>query len=323
MAKQQRIEQEWKSLNDEARVTMKLYAGVDGGGSKTLAIVVDESGREVGRGLAAGSNAQSVGLEAAGKHLHAALNEASGGNLPLAGLCIGLAGVDRPEDREIILATISSLKLVAPEKVWLGNDAELILLSLPDAVGLGLIAGTGSIALGRDRNGQSVRAGGWGYRIGDEGSGYDLGRRAVQAATQAADGRGPQTVLLPTILKEWNLTEPYQLIGTVYHPATTVATFARLTRMVANVASDGDVVAQRLLKRAAYELAIAVEAVAAKLDFGETPPGLALAGGFLLGEKAVRRPLLKRLHRILGITTVRKVREPARYAAQAALERFK
>ena len=145
----------------------------------------------------------------------------------------------------------------------------------------------------------------------------------MQAAVQAADGRGPQTALLPAILKEWKLSEPYQIIGTVYHPATTVATFAKLTRLVATVANDGDVVAQRLLKRAAYELAIAVETVAAKLDFGETPPGLALAGGFLLGEKAVRRSLLKRLHRTIGISTVRKVREPARYAAQAALEQFR
>jgi N-acetylglucosamine kinase-like BadF-type ATPase len=176
--------------------------------------------------------------------------------------------------------------------------------------------------LGRDAGGTLVRAGGWGYLIGDEGSGFDLGRRAIQAVSQATDGRGPQTALLPAILKEWDLTEPFQLIGVVYDPATKPAMLAKLSRLVSTAAAEGDEVAQRLLKRAAYDLAKAVEAVANRLDFKGEAPGIALAGGFLLGEPALRRPLLRRLRKTAGIGAVRKVSEPGKYAARAARQMF-
>jgi len=301
---------------------MHLYAGVDGGGTKTLAVVVDAQGREVGRGQAAGSNCQTVGISEAARQVALALAAATAPailpNLALAGLCIGLAGVDRPADRTAMFTALSGLNLAEPGKIWLGNDAELIL----GEVGLGLIAGTGSIALGRDHTGHLVRAGGWGHLIGDEGSGYDLGRRAVQAAVRASDGRGPPTALLAAILREWNLSEPTQLIGIVYSPTTKVADFARLTRLVSVAASADDLVAQKLLSHAAAELAKAVEAVAARLDFSPTPPNLALAGGLLLSEPRLRRPLLKRLRRTIGIGLVSKVREPALNAAYNALRLF-
>jgi N-acetylglucosamine kinase-like BadF-type ATPase len=304
-------------------VNRQLFGGIDGGGTKTLAIVVDENGQEVGRGLMPGSNLQAVGAEEAARRITEALREASGDNLPLAGLCVGLAGVDRPVDREEMTAALSQTGAVLPERLWLGNDAELILLSLPGGQGLGLIAGTGSIALGRDKSGRLVRAGGWGYLIGDEGSGYDLGRKALQVAAKAADGRGPQTLLLPAILKEWKLDNPTQLITVVYDPATRVADFARLSRLVSECAAQGDEVAQQLVKRAVSELARTVEAVSRQLDFGETAPGIALAGGLLLGEPALRRPLLRRLRRTARIGFSRKVSEPAVNAARAALDMFK
>src|SRR5690349_17546139 len=103
---------------------MKLYAGVDGGGSKTLTLVVDEQGNEVGRRLAAGSNAQGVGVPEAVRRIKMALQEAGGNRLPLDGICIGLAGIDRPDDRPVMLAALNEAGLVTPEKLWLGNDGE-------------------------------------------------------------------------------------------------------------------------------------------------------------------------------------------------------
>lgn len=311
-----------QNIDPSSFIAHRLYGGVDGGGTKTLAIVVDEQGREIGRGVAGGSNCQTVGPEEASRRIAGALRQAAGGNLPLSGLCIGLAGVDRLEDRAGMLVELSKTQVVSQKQLWLGNDAELILLSLPGGNGLGLIAGTGSIALGRAPGSKLVRAGGWGHTIGDEGSGYDLGRRAIQASAQMADGRGPHTLLLEAILKEWNLSEPSQMIGIVYNPSTKVADFARLARLVSVTADAGDAVAQRLLKGAALDLARAVEAVATRLDFGETAPGLALAGGLLLGELSLRRLLLRRLRRTVGIGAVRRVREPARNAARAALSMF-
>ncbi|MDQ2717887.1 MAG: hypothetical protein M3Z08_23575, partial [Chloroflexota bacterium] len=137
------------------------YLGVDGGGTKTLAVVVDAQGQERGRGLAGSANYNAVGLDQAIQHIHVAVEQAAqaaGCHLPLRKAWLGLAGIDRPHDYETLLPSLRSLA----ESVHLTNDADLALSTLEDAVGVVLIAGTGSIALGRDAHGTSRRAGGWG-----------------------------------------------------------------------------------------------------------------------------------------------------------------
>src|SRR5258707_496529 len=81
---------------------------------------------------------------------------------------------------------------------------------------LAVVAGTGSIALGRDARGATARSGGWGHLIGDEGSGYDIGRSCLQAVTRAADGRGPPTTLVDLLAHTWGLNSPTEIIGRVY-----------------------------------------------------------------------------------------------------------
>ncbi|HZR44520.1 MAG TPA: BadF/BadG/BcrA/BcrD ATPase family protein, partial [Ktedonobacteraceae bacterium] len=135
--------------------------GVDGGGSKTLAILVDEQGNERGRGVAGSSNYSTVSLEQVHLNLRDAVEQAARAadcQLPVRAAWFGLAGMDRRDDYEILLP------LLAPfaQNVHLVNDAELLLGALDNAVGVALIAGTGSIALGRDAYGTTTRAGGWG-----------------------------------------------------------------------------------------------------------------------------------------------------------------
>jgi glucosamine kinase len=293
------------------------YLGVDGGGSKTIAIIVDEQGCERGRGQSGCSNRSSVGFELAVKQIQAAVEEAAAGagsRLPLRAAWFGLAGVDRTGDDSIFHPHLRSLA----QRVHVTNDAELILSALDNAAGVALIAGTGSVALGRDMQGNNARAGGWGYLIGDEGSGYELGRLALQAAARAADGRGPATALLDLIIQHWSLDKADDIIEEVYSAGDT-ARIARLSGIVFKAARSADGVARELVERAANELVLAALAVSQRLDFAGKPLPVALGGGLLVHEEDFRTQVLRLLgtHRPLGQVAI--VAEPALSAARAAL----
>lgn len=295
----------------------RYYVGVDGGGSKTLAIVVDEQGNERGRGQAGSSNSSAVGREQATRSICVAVEEAAQAAacaLPLRAAWFGLAGVDRPEDHRALLPALQPLA----EIIRITNDAELLLSALENAVGVAVIAGTGSIALGRDAHGASTRAGGWGYIIGDEGSGYEMGRLALQAAAQAADGRGPQTVLLDLILKHWNLSGPGDILGHVY-PGGDNARIARLSTLVLAAAREGDPVARKLVQHAVDELALAALVVGDALDFEDERMPLALGGGLLVHEADLRTQVLRRIRRRRPTGQVVVVEQPALSAARASI----
>ena len=191
------------------------YLGIDGGGSKTLAIIVDTQGNEIGRGYAGSSNHTGVGLATAIANIHAAVAQAQqklDSQISIQKAWLGIAGIDRQEDQQILATHVQALA----NTVYITNDAELALSALPATIGVGLIAGTGSIALGRNAQGQTTRSGGWGHILGDEGSGYALGHQALRAAVRAADGRGPQTLLLASIMQQWKLQQVDDIIKEVY-----------------------------------------------------------------------------------------------------------
>ncbi|HEX9412667.1 MAG TPA: BadF/BadG/BcrA/BcrD ATPase family protein [Ktedonobacterales bacterium] len=294
-----------------------LWAGVDAGGSKTLAVVVDARGCEVGRGLAGGANYQSIGLERAVASLRGALDtalRAAGYALPLTAAWIGMAGIDRAADRDLWLPHLVPLAGAGR----LTNDAELALTALDGAVGVAVVAGTGSIALGRDARGATARSGGWGHLIGDEGSGYDIGRSCLQAVTRAADGRGPPTTLVDLLAHTWGLNSPTEIIGRVY-PAEDKASIAQLATLVFAAARAGDGVARRIVARAAGELSRAAIAVHQALEFADTPLPLALAGGLLVNESRFRAQVVRRIGRSCALGQVAVVEEPALSAARAAV----
>ena len=263
-----------------------LFLGIDGGGSKTLAVIVDATGRERGRGVAGSSNHEVVGLEAAVTAIqHAAGRAAQAATiaLPVASAWLGLAGIDHPGDIERLAPHVASLA----RAVRISNDAELALSALPGQVGVALIAGTGSIVLGRDTLGRTARVGGWGHIFGDEGSGYAIGRAGLQAAARASDGRGPATALLERILAAWELGAPELLLARVYQPFDKTA-IAALAPLVLALATAGDEVARRIEADAARELALAVTTVAQKLNFPEGALPLAFAGGVLVHHERLR-----------------------------------
>lgn len=296
-----------------------LSLGVDGGATKTLAVVVDAGGHERGRGVAGPANHEAVGMEAALRAIlaacAAALRESGAGEAtpaPVEAAWVGLAGVDRAEDAQRFAAALTGL---APH-VHVTNDGALALGALPGGCGVALIAGTGSIALGRSASGATARAGGWGHLIGDEGGAYALGRAALAVTAAALDGRAPASALTEAVTRAWNIAQPGDLIARVYQPfdKRAVAALAPLTLAAAQA---GDPVARGILRRETRALAQTARAVAEALALGPALP-LALVGGLLTRDAAYRAQTLAWLARWGWRTEPLVVEEPALWAARGA-----
>ncbi len=273
--------------------------GVDGGGSKTVCVVLDARRRELARGEGGPSDHYTVGYAVAREALCTAIISALETSHLIADLvsaiCLGMAGVDRPEDEQIIHQMVREI-IVVP-RVRVVNDAVIALVGgVGQPYGVAIISGTGSIAYGINARGQVRRAGGWGYLLGDEGSGYDIGRRALQAALRAHDGRGQPTRLLPMLLAHLNLTRIEDLMALIHLQGFQRHQIAALVPLVEQAVTEGDQVAWNILRGAAEELALAARAVIQGLEMQDEAFDVVLVGGvFKIGAclvEEVRRRVL-------------------------------
>src|SRR5215472_2355323 len=193
--------------------TRRVFLGVDGGGTKTLAVVMDEENGVLGEGAAGPSNPLRVGVASAAAAIREAIDRACAaahvrrGDI-IAGR-IGLAGARRAELRTRMVDAIRNLDIGDIEVV---GDADIALFGATDGEpGVVLIAGTGSICCGVDERGERACAGGWGPLAGDEGSGAWIARRALRAIAHAADGRGPATSLSLVACTYFHVSSPDDL----------------------------------------------------------------------------------------------------------------
>ncbi|HAI21716.1 MAG TPA: ATPase [Clostridiales bacterium UBA8153] len=271
----------------------EFLVGVDGGGSKTACLAVEWNGRAAGYAVGGPSNYHGIGAAAAGQVLRATIAQAlaSSGALPgeVGALCAGLAGCDRADDR----ATVESMlaPLACRRMPLVVNDARVALAgAFGSAPGVVVISGTGSIVMGQ-HGGRIERAGGWGPLLGDEGSGYDVGRRGAVAALRAYDGRGPGTLLVD-LYRQYLEGDLDLLIPLVYRPITP-ADMGRLARLVGEAAGAKDPVALGILEASAGELALGVHAVARRL--GLDRPAVVAVGGLFRELPALRQLVAARL----------------------------
>lgn len=298
----------------------KYVIGMDCGGTKTVALLADETGEVLGRGDSGTANMNIVGRERTVEVIREAAVAAFGSaGLPvvtLDALCIGLAGVDRPEEKEWFTRQFQDLGVA--RKISISNDAILLLeAGTPEGWGIGVISGTGSIVFGRSRTGEMYRAGGWGYILGDEGSGYEMGRKALIAVARAHDGRGPKTLLTEKVLAAGGLEKVTELIPFVYKEFAPgkVAPFARL---VSEAAEEGDVVSQEILNSGAEELGLAIMAVLDQMGVGKPVP-CALGGGILANTDGYREQVLAYLkEKAANVGPVEIVTEPVYGALRIA-----
>ena len=261
--------------------------GIDAGGTKTVGMLADRSGAVVAQIRAGGANLKAHGELAVEKVLYQVIDGLSATG-PAGALCLGMAGVDRAEDKEIILGVLR--RLGQKQAVQVVNDAFVALVAgAADGVGIVVIAGTGSIAYGVDPQGTSARSGGWGYLLGDEGSAYWLGHAAVRQGIRAVDGRGPSTSLFERISRRLQVEEPSGLVEWFYGQSNTRERVAELASVVEEAATEGDEAASSLLDQAAQHLARAARSVSRQLSFPGAYPVVLAGGAFRACPSLYRR----------------------------------
>jgi len=268
------------------RLAKLVVLGLDGGGSRTVCIVAGEKGRELGRALSGSSNHQSVGVEAAKRAIAEAVTGAreAAGDPPLAAACLGMAGLDRGEDERVLRGLLTPL--FGGARLRLVHDAEIALVGGTGGrkEGVIVIAGTGSIAVGFNGAGRAVRSGGWGHLLGDEGSGYQIAQRGLNAATRARDGRGATTSLVESLPEAVGVASVEDLASRIYLEGWPVGQVAALAPLVLAAAAEGDAVARGIVANAGHELSRAAVAVIRALKIDDTRFEVVLSGGIFGGS---------------------------------------
>jgi len=295
----------------------RFYLGVDGGQSSTTALIADDTGHVVGRGRGGPCNHVS-GPEGKAKFAAAIAGcvaeacmqaDIDSNSVVFVSVCLGFSGGAEDKDRY-------SRELIRSEKYKITHDAEIALAgATAGEPGIVVIAGTGSVAFGRNAAGKTGRAGGWGYIFGDEGGAFDLTRRALRASLQFEEGWGPPTSLYRLLLGATAATSANALLHDFYAgvPRAKVAGFSKLVTLAA---AEGDDVAHDILNDAATELARLAGGVFKPLFSLGQDVHVAYIGGVFQSE-ILRNEFVRRV-----LETLRCRAHPARFgpAAGALLE---
>jgi len=261
---------------------MTYSLGLDGGGTKTECVVLDANGQVAGQGVAGPSNALRVGFGAAAGALtlaaRAALTSASAQMTQVTAVCAGLAGAGRPSVANRVLAFLAA---EFPQAfVHATTDLEIALeAAVGGGPGVVLIAGTGSSAYGRNAEGKTARAGGYGPWLGDEGSAFDVGRRVLAAAALARDEGEPPTRLAERIFAALACSDWDDLTERIARNTDEV--FPAIFPVVIEAAEAGDRVARDILLDAATALASLADIVIRRLGLADGEFALATSGGAL------------------------------------------
>lgn len=298
-----------------------LVLGVDGGGTKTRAVVVDGRQKVLGEGIAGPSNPLRVGVGPAANAVKEAVDRACAAarvrRIEIVGAEIGLAGVKRKELRERMREALGILGLVS---FGLVTDADIALFGATDGrPGLIIIAGTGSICCGTNARGKHSCAGGWGPIAGDEGSGLWIARRALQSVARATDGRARETRLVDAACHYFNVASPDDLSSAIYAPSMTNERLAGFGRHVIEAAKARDAVARQIAQEAGRELGAAAVAVIQKLRMERERFQIGYVGGVFAAGHLVLDPLRKEITLIApGANLAPPLFAPAEAAARMA-----
>jgi len=304
----------------ESPSPMSVFLGFDAGGTKTDCVLMDSSGHLLAEARGSGANPMRAGFARAcnvlGATARQVLLESHRHADDIAAICAGVAGAGRPR----IARRISSyLTHAFPNaSIQVITDIDLALnAAAPEGPVVVIVAGTGSAAGGRDAAGKSVRAGGWGPWLGDDGSAYDIGRRAVKAAFRARDGIGPATILGEKILVAQGTHDWQVVLGRIAkHPDSILPP---LFPLVTESALAGDVVSQEILANAGKALAQLAASVITSLHLENDSFLVAKSGGVFSEPSQVEAVLSAELLRVAPKARIEPLRiSPALAAAELA-----
>jgi glucosamine kinase len=278
----------------------KFVLGIDGGGTKTSAELCDHRGDVLATAVAGPTNFQIIGLDRTSKTLlNLILAACRRARLPverLAATVIGLTGAGRTSDQRVVIRALRALareKRISLRNVSIESDAIIGLEgAFSGKAGVVVIVGTGSIVFAKDKRGRIIRAGGWGRILGDEGSGYAIGREAFGAVARFLDGETARTILPQRIARRFNLRTQEEIIRAIYREGFDLSAAAPV---VIEAATKKDPVAMAILRQAADELSATVRRVILRMKSGDRKENfipLAFVGG-LGKEKNVYLRLLR------------------------------
>ena len=308
---------------------MDYILGVDGGATKTIVQVADLSGEVIAESESGSSNYKSVGIKIAKENINKAISKAIDmlDNLKkftFKSACFGLSGNDSCEDRNIYNKIIFESKIkdyLSSAKTIICNDTRIGLAAGSNSKnGIMIICGTGSNCFGINEEGKEAKVGGWDYILGDEGSGYSIGIKALRALMKAYDGRGESTLLSKTILEDLNIKNISELIKWAYSDSFSKDKIAAIAKTVCRTAKIGDRISIKILEEEAMEAVNSVTVVVNKLNLADKKFDLVFVGNAFKCEKYFKSVLMKKLKsKLTKINFMPLTKKPVEGAIKLAL----
>jgi glucosamine kinase len=282
--------------------TQTLVLGVDGGGTKSLGLIADGAGTVLARERGEGSNQNVIGTENAAQNLAnlvAALAKTAGRSIADIGSAVfGLAGAGSPKDRQVLVASVQArLKSMGlpPVPVSIETDGRIALEgAFNGGAGVVVVAGTGSVVMGKSPEGTTISIGGWGRVLGDEGSGYFIGLEALKAVTREIDGRGEAGRLRVAIASRFGLEKRERIIAAVYREKFDIPSIAPA---VLEAAEAGDRTAVDILERASRGFAPQIAAAVDRLGL-KAGAGIVMLGGLIDHDTVYSRSLAGEIRKL-------------------------
>jgi len=313
---------------------MDYILGVDGGGTKTLARITNLRGEILSENKAGSSNFKKCKrIEDAGANIDSAVLGAikkldSTGKVYFVSSCFGIAGVDCEKDLDIYKKMIFQGKLskyLDLSRADICNDSKISLVAGSANKNRIIInCGTGSICLGENAESKEIIVGGWDYILGDQGSAYDIGVKALRGIMKAYDGREDETLLSKTITKYLNIENIQDLLDWTYNSNFSKDKVASLAKVVCRTAEIGDKLSKKILKEESEEAFLIVDTVINKLSLNNRKFDLIIAGHVFKCEKFFKNIFISNIEnkfdkvKIINLTV-----EPVKGAIKIALKNLK
>jgi len=289
-------------------VQTTLVAGVDGGATKTVAVVGRLDGTLLGSARAPSSNYHNVGINRAAKSIRSAvLLACRRGGVPakdLRTVVMGLAGMDSPKDF-LVGRRVADLTRLGKRRIVKHDSVIALYAATLGRPGVVVNAGTGSFAAGIGRDGRVIRAGGWGNIIDDEGSAYDIGKLGIRAALRALDGRERKTLIGRLLVGKLKLRSLENVVHEVHEKPMTVEEISAISKLVAGAATRGDQVARDIFTHEGAVLARLVSAIARRLDLTRSRPDVYCTGGSFKAGVILLNPFRRELSKNVPRFTIR------------------
>lgn len=312
---------------EENRIKIEVFymkiLGVDSGGTKTETVIVDLECNLLGTGRGGPGNYHHVGAEGARGNIRETIDEAMADagvepeDVPYGGF--GVSALDTEKDYEVISDFLNDIGY--PKKKYIVNDVVISHYAVNGGrPGVTLVAGTGSIAYGTNQDGESCRVGGWGWLIGDEGSGSYVAIRGLQEASKAWDGRGKDTVLTDLASEHFDLDFPREVVSKT-QDSDLPESIASFSFCVTEAAARGDEVAMKIIDEGCGELAELAATAVERLGL-KSPVRIGIVGGFGTDDLVFEKFEEKVGNEIPGVEVLEPVGNPVVGAVALVMEKI-